>query len=350
MHKFLRAFWPGILALGTFGAKAQDKPEIVEMPGKTRAETQEIIIRKKGDKDATLHLEISGDKITINGKPLMEYDDSTITVYKRKMVVGRQLYDERRLELEKKLGQMQNRVEVFGMPGKLAKGEKRAMLGVLTDKAEGGVVIESFAENSAAEAAGLKKGDIITAIDDTKISDATSLTAKIRSYKPGDEVTVGYKRDGKNKTAKAVLKESTTVSETRTYTFSFPNDGQSFYMPDMSDITPKALPPMPEMPGSAWAPYNSNSQRLGIRIQDTEDETGVKVLNVAEGLTAEKAGVQKDDIITEINGKKIATTDDARDEMKKAESLKAYSVKVKRNGKILNLEVKPVKKIKTVNL
>ena len=40
------------------------------------------------------------------------------------------------------------------------------------------------------------KGDIITKVDDQLITDADSLVATIRSYRPGDEVTVTYTHDG----------------------------------------------------------------------------------------------------------------------------------------------------------
>ncbi len=44
--------------------------------------------------------------------------------------------------------------------------------------------------------AGLKNGDVITKVDDTLITDADGLVATVRSYRPGDKVTVTYTRDG----------------------------------------------------------------------------------------------------------------------------------------------------------
>ena len=54
---------------------------------KGKKETQEIIIRKKGEKDSKITVEIKGDKITINGKPLSEYKDDEVTINKRNIII-----------------------------------------------------------------------------------------------------------------------------------------------------------------------------------------------------------------------------------------------------------------------
>jgi putative serine protease PepD len=58
---------------------------------------------------------------------------------------------------------------------------------------------------SAAEQAGLRTGDVITKVDDTLITDSDSLVATIRSYRPGDKVTVTYTRGGDEHTVSLAL-------------------------------------------------------------------------------------------------------------------------------------------------
>src|SRR5205085_4292436 len=65
---------------------------------------------------------------------------------------------------------------------------------------EDGAQISDVSNGSAAQSAGLRNGDVITKIDETLITDADSLVATIRSYRPGDQVTVTYTRDGDQKT------------------------------------------------------------------------------------------------------------------------------------------------------
>jgi putative serine protease PepD len=63
-----------------------------------------------------------------------------------------------------------------------------------------GAEIQEITEGSSADRAGLVVGDVITRIDDTMITGADSLVATVRSYRPGDEVTVTYVRDGETDT------------------------------------------------------------------------------------------------------------------------------------------------------
>jgi putative serine protease PepD len=68
-----------------------------------------------------------------------------------------------------------------------------------------GAEIQSIGDGSAAGDAGLQPGDVVTGIDDRLITSADSLVATIRSYRPGDEVTVTFERDGEEQTTTLVL-------------------------------------------------------------------------------------------------------------------------------------------------
>jgi putative serine protease PepD len=74
----------------------------------------------------------------------------------------------------------------------------RALMGVTTQPTgEGlGVEIVEIADGSGAADSDLRVGDVIVAVDDTDITDPTSLGAEIAKYQPGDVVTVTVERDG----------------------------------------------------------------------------------------------------------------------------------------------------------
>lgn len=61
-----------------------------------------------------------------------------------------------------------------------------------------GVLVLSVNKDSPAEKAGLKAGDVITRLDDEKITDADDLISALRDYEGGDKVDVEYVRQGKN--------------------------------------------------------------------------------------------------------------------------------------------------------
>jgi putative serine protease PepD len=68
-----------------------------------------------------------------------------------------------------------------------------------------GAAIQDVTDGSTADSAGLQQGDVITKVDDKLIAGADSLVATIRSYRPGDEVTVTFERDGDMQTARLEL-------------------------------------------------------------------------------------------------------------------------------------------------
>lgn len=88
-----------------------------------------------------------------------------------------------------------------------------ARLGIeVTDAAAGsgaaiseGAKIQSISSGSAAGDAGLREGDVITAIDDHPVTSADGLVATVRSYRPGDTVKVTYLRDGDQQTTQLEL-------------------------------------------------------------------------------------------------------------------------------------------------
>lgn len=68
-----------------------------------------------------------------------------------------------------------------------------------------GVLISEIVEDSPADKAGLRDGDIIIGINDTKVSSVASLRYELYKYKIGDTVTIKYLRNGKEKDAKLTL-------------------------------------------------------------------------------------------------------------------------------------------------
>ncbi len=72
-----------------------------------------------------------------------------------------------------------------------------------------GVAITSVEENSAAEKAGIKKGDIIFKINDTEISSRAYLRYNLYKYNIGDTVKIKLYRDGEEKEVEVKLGKKT---------------------------------------------------------------------------------------------------------------------------------------------
>lgn len=88
------------------------------------------------------------------------------------------------------------------------KGGRRVSLGTMPDFAYRGpgVRVGGVMPNSAAQAAGLKKGDLLLSIDGEALKDLRGFSNVLKSKKPGDEVTIRYKRGDEELETKATLK------------------------------------------------------------------------------------------------------------------------------------------------
>ena len=286
-------------------------------------EYDEIIIKKKGDKGGKVTVEIKGDDVIVNGKPLSDYDDDNISVRKNNVTV----WNGNARAFSVSPSPFRYRSDNFYTMS------DRAFLGVSTEKDDKGARISNVTDNSAAEKAGLKEDDVIIRVDDTKIENQDQLSKAITKHKPDDKVTITYLRDGKEQKTTATLGKSSTntfvmpkvaTAPEMNFNWDHNGEGQSFYFPARG--------------------------RLGIKAQDTEDGKGVKVLEINDESLAEKAGLKEGDIITEFDGKSVNSADELVEAAKGSKDRNNITVKYTRDGKAQSAEIKIPKKLKTTNL
>jgi serine protease Do len=302
------------IAFITVPSFAQDKSE-----AKDKKDFQQIIITRTGNADEKTVIEIEGDKVTVNGKEDAKDDDVNVRVSKIKDI---------------------NALRAPGAPGRtfsidvnneamslFSEDANRAMLGVITEEDSKGAQITSITKESGAEKAGLKKGDIITRVNDEKISTTGDVSKAIRKHKPGDKVTVTYLRDGKEQKATAELGKWKGIKMST----------------DDFRIN------IPEVPRTPYV-FGYGGPRLGLSIQDTEDGKGVKVLDVDGDSNAAKAGIKENDIITHVNDVAVNSTDEATRNIRSVRDKASFNLKVVRNGKPQTIEVKVPRKLKTADL
>jgi putative serine protease PepD len=82
---------------------------------------------------------------------------------------------------------------------------EHAYLGVSIDSSASNALLAGAQGNTPAAKAGLKKGDVITAVNGTSIATGDDLSRAIDAHKPGDKITVTYKRGGSDHTVTLTL-------------------------------------------------------------------------------------------------------------------------------------------------
>ena len=317
-------------------------PEVSSMESDTIGNQSEIIIRQKGDKDSKVTLEIRNGKFIINGQPLDKFVDENLEIEKRNMdedgpMVGIMSSpfrangwdrDEMPREMDRNL--MLNDMHMKEYKHKM----NAAFLGVSSRKAEtGGATVLEVTKESPAEKAGLKKGDVIIRVNDNNIESPDNLYETVHQFKPGEKIKITFKREGKEQTASAMLDKSKMEPEAFNYKY-------EYNMPDMENlhfgpdfVKPLSMPP-----------------KIGIRAQDSEEGKGVNVLGVTEGSAAEKAGLKTGDVITSVNGTEVNNANELVDEVQESRDKMSVKIKILRNGKPEELEIKIPRKLKTAEL
>ena len=154
-----------------------------------------------------------------------------------------------------------------------------------------GVVIEGVEPGSPAEKAGLKGGDVITAINGTAIKSGNDLVNPIASAPIGSKVKISFVRDKQ-------LKETSATVEDRTRVFSN-TEGRVNSAPDE--------PAPAEFGLRVESLTPERAQRAGV-----EGQKGVLVSQVEPASFADDIRFAPGDVINEVNGQTVTTIDEYR--------------------------------------
>ena len=153
-----------------------------------------------------------------------------------------------------------------------------------------GIYVAEVAEDGAGAAAGLKKGDVITAIDGKQLSKMAELQEYLANKRPGDKVTITYLREKNKKSATVTLKNAqgnTNVVKT-------------------ADLD--------VLGGNFREITKEQKEQLGVNY-------GLEVTKVNNG-ALKNAGVPKGFIIQKVNDQPMKTLDELQEAVKSASTSK----------------------------
>jgi serine protease Do len=182
-----------------------------------------------------------------------------------------------------------------------------------------GAIVANVTEGSAADKAGVKRGDVIQSFNGVAVHDTNTLRNRVAEAGPGSSADVVVSRDGSEKHLTVKLDEATASKSARTR-----DNG-----PDASDDK-TAL-------GVAVAPL---TPELAERAHAPKDARGLLVEDVNPDGRAAAAGIQAGDIIEEVNRQPVKSVDDLKAALKKT-SDRPTLVLISRQGSNLFLTVKP---------
>jgi Do/DeqQ family serine protease len=152
------------------------------------------------------------------------------------------------------------------------------------DRPTGALVVTVAAVGPAADA-GLKRGDLITAVDDQSVDDAEGVGFRLAVQPLGGSAKLSILRSGHELTLALQLAAAPEV-------------------PPRDALTIRGRSPFEGAQVMNMSPAVAEELSLGGAAQ------GVVVAAVTDNSTAAQVGVQKGDVVVAVNGRKIATTHD----------------------------------------
>jgi Do/DeqQ family serine protease len=179
-----------------------------------------------------------------------------------------------------------------------------------------GVLISQVTPGSAAEKAGLKRDDIVVAINGEPIDDRNVLRNKVAGTLPGTEIRVKIVRDGQEQEISVMLDELN------------PEAAKS-EQPNESNNQEKS--PGGGKLGLNLQPVTPNLLR---QLEMPADTTGVIVTDVDQGGAAARAGIARGDVILTINRQPVAALDEVQTALDKAGDKPILLLVARRGGTI----------------
>jgi len=180
----------------------------------------------------------------------------------------------------------------------------RAYLGVMSEqvtpalarafheKEVGGALVSQVTPDSPASRAGIEKGDIILSVNGKPVSDSAQLAMTISLMQPGAEVNLKVLRDGVDREIPARLAEMPNETARAGAESGTPENGMSGV--SVEDVTAQT------------------ARQLGL----PSNAAGVVVTSVDPASQAAVNGLQRGDVIVEVNHKPVRNTADYRQALK----------------------------------
>jgi serine protease Do len=152
-----------------------------------------------------------------------------------------------------------------------------------------GAVVTQVEPDSPAAKGGLKVGDVITELDGKKVSDAGELQVEVGQKRPGTTIKLQVLRDGKNVNVPVTLeamgsrdKQSNEIGEA--------DHGKMHWGVGLSDLTPD----------------------LRQQLQAPGEVHGAVIEQVQPGSSADNAGLQRGDVIVQVNRHDVQSASDVK--------------------------------------
>ena len=210
-----------------------------------------------------------------------------------------------------------------GMLGVTIQSVNAEMASSLNLPAARGAIVSSVTAGGPADRAGIKRGDVVTAINNQPVIDTNSLRNQVASMKPGSTASVTVVRSGREQNMQVTLSE----------------------LPD------RPRPDTEESSSNNGGSPGVNNSRFGLRLQPftaetgsryglSADDQGLLVTQVDPSGTAASAGIRQGDLIQEVNRQPVRSFADFSSAIQQSGARPAL-VLLKRRDAVIYVTLRP---------
>lgn len=183
-------------------------------------------------------------------------------------------------------------------------------------KNDEGAYVNEVVDDSPADSAGVKEGDVIVEFNSKKIDEADDLLRAVQKTKPGTKTSIVVLRNNEKKTLDIAVGKNRQATRSRSFS---------------------VMPPM-----APRVAVFSSSRRWGLDLSELNDQLGeyfgapngrgLLVERVEKKSNGEKAGFKAGDVITKVNKNAVEDMKDLSDALEDVEEGAKVEVEVLRKG------------------
>lgn len=150
---------------------------------------------------------------------------------------------------------------------------------------DNGVLVSEVTENSAAEEAGLQKGDVITGVDGVVTLRNSELLEQLGRHRPGDVVQLTYERNGSERTATARLRNANGTTDV---------------------VRPAPKPETVNELGAEFVDLDAD------KAKELKLSGGVTVADINQGILSEQTRIRPGFVITKVDNRTVKDAESFR--------------------------------------
>ena len=190
-----------------------------------------------------------------------------------------------------------------------------------------GVEVRNIVPQGSGDLGGLKRGDVILRVNDYPVDAANRLQERIALMRPGEEVTLDVWRNNDEITLRFPLLglDDDAIREWAGTVVPEPPERMEFDENQEQGVPQKT--------------YDAGFTLAELAVLENSMRNELVVIGVQSGSAADRAGLQAEDVITQLDDTSVVSLNDFSDEWQKSKGRDEITIEIKRNANAVTIVI-----------